>query len=65
MGMDIYVVVELEDEEAEASMVMDFSGVTDFENKQIKMDIIMNVVEVPGEDEITMEMEMYLTNDMM
>jgi len=43
---------------------MDFSGALDPGNEQMMMDITVNMA-VPEEDEIEMEMEMYLIGDMM
>lgn len=64
MEMVLYMAGEVEGEAGEATIVMDFSGVVDNENKQMRADITMSMV-VPGEDEVEMEMEMYLIGDMM
>jgi len=64
MDMTMDVAGEAEGEVFEGTMVIDSSGASDFENRQMRMDVTINVA-VPGEDEIEMAMEMYLIGDMM
>lgn len=63
MDMTIDAAGETEGEVFEATIAMDFSGALDIENRQMRMNIAMNMA-VPGEDEIEIEMEMYLISDM-
>ncbi len=53
---------EFEDKAFKESVVTDSSGKLDVENKQMEMDMTMNVA-VSGQDEIEMVMEMYLIGD--
>jgi hypothetical protein len=64
MHMTMDMAGEAKDEEFETSMVTDSSGTLDVENKQMQMDMTMNMA-VPGEDEIETGMAMYLIGDMM
>jgi len=64
MDMTLDMAGEAEGEVFEGTMVIDSSGASDFENRQMRMDVTINVA-VPGEDEIEMAMEMYLIGDMM
>ena len=64
MHMTMDMAGEFEDEAVETSMVTESSGMLDLENKQMKMDMTMNMV-VPGEDKTETGMEMYLIGDMM
>ena len=64
MDMTMDVAGEAEGEVFEGTMVIDSSGASDFENRQMRMDVTINVA-VPGEDEIEMAMAMYLIGDMM
>ncbi len=51
-----------EEWEVEATMVMDFDGVLDLENRQMKIDMTMNI-EMPGEDQTEIGIETYLFGD--
>lgn len=53
-----------EGEAFEATMAMDSSGVLDFENRQMRMDMTMSMA-MPGEPQIEVGMEIYLISDMM
>ena len=64
MDMTLDIAGEAEGEVFEGTMVIDSSGASDFENRQMRMDVTINVA-VPGEDEIEMAMAMYLIGDMM
>jgi hypothetical protein len=64
MHMTMDMAGEIKDEAMETSMVTDSSGMMDFENKQMQMDMTMSIA-VPGEDKREMGMEMYLIGDMM
>ena len=61
MTMDI--AGEAEGEAFEMTMATDFSGALDLENRRMRADISMRMT-IPGEDEVEMEMEMYLIDDM-
>jgi len=62
MNMTMDMAGEAEDETFEATMVMDFSGVLDLANRQMKADITMNIA-ASGADETDMAMAMYLLDD--
>ena len=64
MDMTMDMAGEVEGEVFEGTMVIDSSGASDFENRQMRMDVTLNVA-VLGEDEIEMAMAMYLIGDMM
>ena len=63
MDMTIDATGEAEDEAFEMNMVMGFSGALDLENKQMKANIAMDMA-MTGEDEIGVEMALYLIDDM-
>jgi len=64
MDMTMEAAGEAEDEAFEMNMMMDFSGALDLENRQMRADITMNMA-VTGEDEMGIEMELYLIDDML
>jgi len=53
-----------EEWEVEATMVMDFDGVLDLENRQMKIDMTMNMEGLPGEDQTGTVIVTYLVGDM-
>jgi hypothetical protein len=55
---------EGEGEVYEATVVMDLDGVLDLENRQMKIDMTVNVEGLPELDKIEMGIEMYLVGDM-
>ena len=63
MDVSLDATGEVEGETFESTMAMAFSGALDLDNRQMRMDMAMNV-EVPGEYEMEMGMEMYLVDDM-
>jgi len=64
MDMTMDIAAEIEGESFEATMAVGSSGALDIENGQMRADMTMNMA-APEEDEIKMEMEMYLIGDMM
>ncbi len=64
MDMTMDMVAEAEGEAVEMTIVMDFTGVSDFENGQMRMDMTISMA-MFGEDEIEMGTEAYLIGDMM
>ena len=63
MNMTGGMTYEAEGETVEATVVMGFDGVVDLENRQMKIEITMNMA-VPGRDETDIGMEIYLVGDM-
>ncbi|MBA7619459.1 hypothetical protein ES703_26798 [subsurface metagenome] len=59
IAMSMDVTGEAEGEAFEMTMVTDSSGAFDLANRQMRMDMAMSVV-LPGEDEVDMEIELYL-----
>jgi len=55
---------EAEGESYEATMVMDLDGVLDLENRQMKIDMTVNVEGLPGLDKTETGIETYLVGDM-
>jgi hypothetical protein len=64
MGMTVDMTGEAEGETFDMNMDMDGSGVIDLEANDMMMDMSMNMA-VPGEDEIDMDMAMYLVEGML
>jgi len=66
MDMTGGIAAEAEGEAYEATMVMDLDGVLDLENRQMKMDMTVNVEGLPGlgEDKTETGIETYLVSDM-
>jgi len=64
MEMNIDMAGEVGGEVGEATIVMDFSGAIDDENRKMRMDVTMSMV-ATGEDELELAMDMYLISDMM
>jgi outer membrane lipoprotein-sorting protein len=63
VDMTMDVAGEAEGEAFEMNMMMGCNGVLDLENRQMTANITMSMV-VPGEDELEVEMEIYLLDDM-
>ncbi len=63
MDMTGGIAGEAEGEAVEATLVMDLDGVLDLENRQMKIDMTVNVA-MPGEDEMEMGIETYIVGDM-
>jgi hypothetical protein len=63
MDTTIAMAGEAEGETFTANMAMDFSGALDLDNRQMKMDMSMNIA-MTGEDEQEIQMEMYLIDNM-
>lgn len=64
MNMDMDMSGEAEGEAFEIAMVMNSSAVVDVENRQMGMDMIIDMV-LPDEGEMEIAMEYYLINDVM
>ena len=64
MDMTMDATGEAEGEAFEMTMAMGFSGALDLENRQMKANIAMDMA-VTGEDEMGIEMEIYLIDDML
>jgi len=64
MDMTMDMSGEAEGESFESTIEMDFSGALDLENQEMAMDIAMNMT-VPGEEEMEMQMAIYITGDTM
>jgi predicted small lipoprotein YifL len=62
MDMSLDVAGEAEGEAVDATIGIDASGALDIENRQMQMDMTMNAV-VTGEDDLDMNMEMYLVEN--
>ena len=62
MDMTLDMAGEAEGEAFEMNMTMGFGGALDLENRQMRADITMSM-EMPGEDEMEMAMELYLLDD--
>ena len=63
MDETTYMDVDVEDEAFEANIIKELDGSVDFQNRQIRVDMISNTT-MPGGDEITEETEIYLIGDM-
>jgi len=63
MDMTMDATGEAEDEAFEMNIVMDLSGALDLENRQMNANIAMDMA-MTGEDEMGIEMEIYLIDDM-
>ena len=61
MGITGGMAAEAEGEAYEATVVMDLDGVLDLENRQMKIDMTVNVEGLPGLDKIETGIEMYLS----
>ena len=55
---------EFEGETVESTVVMDLDGVVDLENRQMKIDMTVNVEGLPGSDKTEVGIETYLVGDM-
>ncbi len=62
MDMSLEMTGEAEGEAVDAIVGIDASGALDIENRQMQMDMTMNAV-VTGEDDVDMNMEMYLVEN--
>jgi hypothetical protein len=66
MDMTMDMSAERGEEAYNMNMNMSYTGAADFVNRKMRADMTMNMyMPMLGEDEMTMDMEMYLVNDMM